>query len=120
MHLETGSKAGGNLLVCRGSHHWTPFPTSGLLAPDCRRFQEPIKVHKKAGGDGARAGKIKAAGDEEGEGEDIPLECKDCGAEFVFSVGEQAFYKEKGFDNQPARSRALSRSPSSPAVSNRI
>ena len=29
--------------------------------------------------------------------------CKDCGSEFVFSVGEQEFYKEKGFDNEPAR-----------------
>ena len=23
--------------------------------------------------------------------------CKDCGTEFVFTEGEQAFYKEKGF-----------------------
>ncbi|MPQ45283.1 zinc-ribbon domain-containing protein [Clostridium tarantellae] len=31
------------------------------------------------------------------------LTCKDCGAEFVFSEREQEFYKEKGFDNEPAR-----------------
>ena len=29
--------------------------------------------------------------------------CRDCGSEFVFSVGEQEFYKEKGFENEPVR-----------------
>jgi hypothetical protein len=28
---------------------------------------------------------------------------KDCGKEFVFTEGEQAFYKEKGFENEPQR-----------------
>ena len=35
--------------------------------------------------------------------EDKTLVCKDCGKEFVFTVGEQEFYKEKGFDNEPVR-----------------
>ena len=35
--------------------------------------------------------------------EDKKLVCKDCGSEFVFTVGEQEFYKEKGFDNEPVR-----------------
>lgn len=34
---------------------------------------------------------------------DKTLTCKDCGAEFVFTESEQAFYKEKGFDNEPQR-----------------
>lgn len=34
---------------------------------------------------------------------DKVLTCKDCHAEFVFSEGEQAFYKEKGFENDPVR-----------------
>lgn len=34
---------------------------------------------------------------------DITLTCKDCGNEFVFTEGEQAFYAEKGFTNQPVR-----------------
>ena len=34
---------------------------------------------------------------------DITLVCKDCGTEFVFTVGEQKFYAEKGFTNQPVR-----------------
>lgn len=28
---------------------------------------------------------------------DINLICKDCGSEFIFTEGEQEFYKEKGF-----------------------
>jgi DNA-directed RNA polymerase subunit RPC12/RpoP len=34
---------------------------------------------------------------------DRNLVCKDCGKEFVFTEGEQAFYKEKGFENDPVR-----------------
>ncbi|ATW23670.1 zinc-ribbon domain containing protein [Candidatus Formimonas warabiya] len=35
--------------------------------------------------------------------QDKILTCKDCGAEFTFSVSEQEFYAEKGFQNDPAR-----------------
>ena len=35
--------------------------------------------------------------------EDKTLICKDCGAEFIFSAGEQEFYAEKGFVNEPQR-----------------
>lgn len=34
---------------------------------------------------------------------DKTLVCKDCGSEFVFTEGEQAFYQEKGFTNEPGR-----------------
>lgn len=34
---------------------------------------------------------------------DKTLVCKDCNNEFVFTVGEQEFYAEKGFDNEPQR-----------------
>lgn len=34
---------------------------------------------------------------------DIKINCKDCGNEFLFTENEQAFYKEKGFENQPVR-----------------
>lgn len=37
------------------------------------------------------------------EYKDITLTCKDCGKEFVFTAGEQKFYDEKGFTNQPQR-----------------
>jgi len=35
--------------------------------------------------------------------EDKILICRDCGREFVFTAGEQAFYAEKGFMNEPTR-----------------
>lgn len=35
--------------------------------------------------------------------QDKSLNCKDCGAEFVFTAGEQQFYAEKGFQNEPSR-----------------
>lgn len=35
--------------------------------------------------------------------EDKTLVCKDCGNEFVFTAGEQEFYAEKGFENEPTR-----------------
>lgn len=35
--------------------------------------------------------------------QDKTLVCKDCGKEFVFTAGEQEFYAEKGFQNEPAR-----------------
>lgn len=35
--------------------------------------------------------------------EDKVLKCKECGADFVFSAGEQVFYAEKGLTNEPSR-----------------
>ncbi|MHC1759563.1 MAG: zinc-ribbon domain containing protein [Negativicutes bacterium] len=35
--------------------------------------------------------------------EDRTLKCKDCGKDFVFTSGEQQFYAEKGFENEPVR-----------------
>ncbi len=35
--------------------------------------------------------------------QDKNLSCRDCGQEFVFSAGEQDFYAEKGFENEPTR-----------------
>ena len=34
---------------------------------------------------------------------DRTLKCMDCGAEFVFTAGEQLFYADKGFKNEPKR-----------------
>ena len=38
--------------------------------------------------------------------EDKTLVCRDCGQEFVFTAGEQEFYAEKGFQNEPTRCKA--------------
>lgn len=35
--------------------------------------------------------------------QDKTLVCKDCGKEFVFTAGEQEFYAERGFENEPQR-----------------
>ena len=35
--------------------------------------------------------------------EDKILNCKDCGEQFTFTVGEQEFYTQKGFQNEPLR-----------------
>lgn len=34
---------------------------------------------------------------------DQTLVCRDCGKQFVWTAGEQEFYKQKGFDNPPSR-----------------
>jgi hypothetical protein len=34
---------------------------------------------------------------------DRVLRCMDCGAEFVFTAGEQLFFADRGFKNQPKR-----------------
>ena len=38
--------------------------------------------------------------------EDKTLVCKECGNEFVFTAGEQEFYAEKGFQNEPQRCKS--------------
>ncbi|WP_227765203.1 zinc-ribbon domain containing protein [Zhaonella formicivorans] len=35
--------------------------------------------------------------------QDKELQCKECGSTFVFSAGEQEFFAEKGFQNDPSR-----------------
>ena len=37
--------------------------------------------------------------------QDKTLVCRDCGQEFVFTAGEQEFFAEKGFLNDPVRCR---------------
>ena len=41
--------------------------------------------------------------------QDKDLVCKDCGTTFIFTLGEQEFYQEKGFDNDPIRCLACRR-----------
>lgn len=35
--------------------------------------------------------------------QDKTLVCKECGKEFVFTAGEQEFYAQRGFENEPQR-----------------
>lgn len=41
-----------------------------------------------------------------GEFQDRVLKCVDCGTDFVFTAGEQQFYHEKEFRNEPKRCRS--------------
>lgn len=34
---------------------------------------------------------------------DKTIQCKDCGTEFLFTVGEQEFYASKGLQHEPGR-----------------
>ncbi len=40
---------------------------------------------------------------------DKTLTCRDCGSEFTFTAGEQEFYAQKGFDNEPTRCQSCRR-----------
>src|SRR3954466_7184581 len=44
--------------------------------------------------------------DDYGSFEDQVVQCRDCGAEFVFSAGEQAFFEQKGFAAPPKRCKS--------------
>ena len=49
-----------------------------------------------------------------------PLSCRDCGGEYYFTAGEQAFYKSKNFDGQPKKCkqcRQLVKASSPPSTS---
>ncbi len=35
--------------------------------------------------------------------QDKTLKCRDCGNDFVFTAGEQEFYAQRGFENEPSR-----------------
>lgn len=48
--------------------------------------------------------------------EDKTLVCKECGKEFVFTAGEQEFYAEKGFVNEPQRCRTAARPAKTPPI----
>ena len=49
---------------------------------------------------------VKVGFETEEEFVDETLVCKECGNEFVFTAGEQKFYKEKGFMNKPKSCKA--------------
>ena len=36
---------------------------------------------------------------------DKVIKCRDCGEDFVFTAGEQNFYKDRGFQHEPTRCR---------------
>jgi CxxC-x17-CxxC domain-containing protein len=53
---------------------------------------------------------------------DKVLKCAECGAEFVFTAGEQMFFSDKGFKNEPKRCKTCkaTRTPGNGATSTAV
>lgn len=52
--------------------------------------------------------------------EDKTLVCKECGNDFTFTAGEQEFYAEKGFVNEPQRCKNCRDARKNAAKSERV
>lgn len=52
---------------------------------------------------GSNLGALEGAYTEMVEYKDRVLKCVDCGAEFIFTAGEQLFFADKNFKNEPKR-----------------
>ena len=73
-------------------------PTYNLATTACSRLQYANRIS------GANIIIIQSEVDHMYE--DKTLVCKECGNEFIFTAGEQEFYAEKGFVNEPQRCKA--------------
>lgn len=51
--------------------------------------------------------------------EDIKIICKDCGEEFIFSIRDQEFFKQQGFNSQPIRCKSC-RQKKKAAMNNKV
>lgn len=51
----------------------------------------------------SEAASSEAPSSSDGAFEDREVTCRECGASFTFSAGEQAFYQSRGFTNEPTR-----------------
>ncbi|MCQ2911004.1 MAG: zinc-ribbon domain-containing protein [Clostridia bacterium] len=51
--------------------------------------------------------------------EDIKIICKDCGEEFIFSIRDQEFFKQQGFNSQPVRCKSC-RQKKKAAMNNKV
>jgi len=54
----------------------------------------------------ARAGEWGEGSVSQMEFQDKVLKCVDCGADFIFTAGEQLFFHDKQFKNEPKRCKA--------------
>ena len=82
-----------------------PFPPSSGLRPSPSaqvRHEQPLDFACVPSDGPADALPDTVAED---LGADEVLTCRDCRREFVFSVREQRFYEEQGFQNRPSRCR---------------
>ena len=59
--------------------------------------------HMDSNGPGGSDSNGDLEGGAQGEEGDEMLTCRDCNSEFAFTVGEQEFFRQKGFENKPTR-----------------
>ena len=76
------------------------------MAVQARQGAKYIKVRKKPMYEEEVMDNVTEEVAEEVVYQDETLVCKECGNEFVFTVGEQKFYAEKGFTNKPKTCKA--------------
>jgi CxxC-x17-CxxC domain-containing protein len=72
----------------------------------CGVVHEPLRITNIITKRGNIMNEEVKVGMETEEFVDETLVCKECGNEFVFTAGEQKFYKEKGFMNKPKSCKA--------------
>lgn len=71
---------------------------------DCTQYRDPFHATSLSLFSGTASNlNVRYPGNKENNMPDKTLVCKDCSKEFVFTEGEQDFYKEKGLTNEPQR-----------------
>ncbi len=89
----------------------------GCLYIDCARRPQgsvpgfpgvQVQIHKQAmvQDEPVPTARLGVSGERLMEYHDRVLKCSECGAEFVFTAGEQMFFADKGFKNEPKRCKA--------------
>lgn len=66
-----------------------------------KQDDEDVEADSRADTD-LKERKVNHEGNVMDEGDEM-LRCRDCDKDFAFTVGEQEFFKQKGFDNKPSR-----------------
>src|SRR5258708_34104912 len=88
-------------MVWGGLPAWVPTPTwpaaggPGYWSPQASRLSGTKSAHSLAR-HGTRGERLM-------EYHDRVLKCSECSAEFIFTAGEQMFFADKGFKNEPKR-----------------
>jgi CxxC-x17-CxxC domain-containing protein len=62
-----------------------------------RHREKDLHSSNPYSGNGTRSERLKRLS------ADITLRCRECGRDFIFTTGEQAFYASRGLTNQPSR-----------------
>ena len=73
-----------------------------------KRNRKKLRRETGVAGPATRSGtRPRGRGERPMEFQDRILRCVDCGAEFIWTAGEQLFFADKNFKNEPKRCKAL-------------